>query len=66
VRDILVVLMTAGFFAFCVAYIRLCDRIIGADPDPSPESFLETGPESVPGVPSPAAGPVRPRDEVTA
>jgi hypothetical protein len=35
-RDILVVLMVSGFFAACVGYIRLCDRIIGPDPEPGP------------------------------
>lgn len=30
-NDLLVVLMTLGFFAICVAYVGLCDRIVGAD-----------------------------------
>ncbi len=30
-RDVLVVAMTVGFFALCVAYVTLCDRIIGPD-----------------------------------
>lgn len=33
-RDLLVVVMTTGFFAVCVAYVALCDRIVGPD-DPS-------------------------------
>lgn len=38
--DLLVVLMTVGFFAICIAYVALCDRIVGpdeSDPDPDPE-----------------------------
>ena len=39
-KDVVVVLMTVGFFAFCVAYVALCDRIVGPDdqdgePEPS-------------------------------
>ncbi len=30
-KDLIVVLMTVGFFAACVAYVALCDRIVGAD-----------------------------------
>jgi hypothetical protein len=29
------VVITVAFFAVCVAYVRLCDRIIGPDPAPS-------------------------------
>ena len=31
-RDLLVLAVTFGFFALCVAYVALCDRIIGPDP----------------------------------
>lgn len=33
-RDLLVLAVTLGFFALCVAYVALCDRIIGPDPSP--------------------------------
>lgn len=32
VADILYVLVTFAFFGVCIAYVALCDRIIGADP----------------------------------
>lgn len=36
--DVLVLLMTLGFFALCVAYVALCDRVVGTDdPDVGPE-----------------------------
>ena len=31
VADVLFILITVAFFAICVAYVRWCDRIIGAD-----------------------------------
>lgn len=36
-KDVLVVLMTLGFFGICVAYVGLCDRIVGPD-EPDPEA----------------------------
>jgi hypothetical protein len=30
-RDVVVLAVVAGFFALCVAYVWLCDRIIGPD-----------------------------------
>lgn len=30
-RDVVVILMTVGFFALCVLYVGLCDRIVGPD-----------------------------------
>ncbi len=30
--DLLFMVITIAFFAVCVAYVRLCDRIIGPDP----------------------------------
>jgi len=30
--DVLMVLIAVAFFAVCVAYVALCDRVIGADP----------------------------------
>ena len=36
VADVLFVLITLAFFALCVGYVRVCDRIIGPDaPDVS-------------------------------
>jgi hypothetical protein len=32
-KDVVVLAITALFFALCVAYVRWCDRIIGPDPD---------------------------------
>jgi len=32
VTDLLFVAVVVAFFALCVAYVRLCDRIIGPDP----------------------------------
>lgn len=55
-RDLLVLIVTFGFFALCVAYVALCDRIIGPDPLPvadDPEHSVAP------------AGPVAP-DEVAA
>jgi len=31
VNDLWMVAATLGFFALCVAYVKLCDRIIGPD-----------------------------------
>jgi hypothetical protein len=31
-RDVLMLLLIAAFFAVCVAYVRWCDQIIGPDP----------------------------------
>lgn len=30
--DLLFLAIVVAFFALCVAYVRLCDRIIGPDP----------------------------------
>ena len=30
-KDVVVILMTFGFFALCVGYVALCDRIVGPD-----------------------------------
>ena len=32
-RDVIVLAIIAAFFALCVAYVWLCDRIIGPDVD---------------------------------
>ena len=34
--DLLFVVITIAFFALCVAYVRVCDLIIGPDAAPSP------------------------------
>jgi hypothetical protein len=31
-RDVLMLLLIATFFALCIAYVWWCDRIIGPDP----------------------------------
>lgn len=31
-RDVLMMLLIAAFFAVCIAYVWWCDRIIGPDP----------------------------------
>jgi hypothetical protein len=33
-RDVLMLLLIAAFFALCVAYVWWCDQIIGPDPVP--------------------------------
>jgi hypothetical protein len=53
-RDLLILLLTAGFFALCVVYVWCCDRIIGRDPidlaeygdgaDPAPAFVSQTAP----------------------
>jgi hypothetical protein len=32
VTDLLFIVVAVAFFALCVGYVRLCDRIIGPDP----------------------------------
>ncbi len=44
--DLLFMVITIAFFAVCVAYVRVCDRIIGPDPaqpasTPSPDADRE-------------------------
>ena len=34
--DLLFVVITIAFFVLCVAYVRVCDRIIGPDPATPP------------------------------
>ena len=36
VADLLFVVITIAFFVLCVAYVRVCDRIIGPDPATPP------------------------------
>jgi len=48
VKDLIVILMTFGFFGLCVAYVALCDRIVGPDPDPDPESVAVPGSDATP------------------
>ena len=42
VADLLFVVITIAFFAICVAYVRVCDRIIGPDPATPPAERPET------------------------
>jgi hypothetical protein len=35
-RDVIYLLLTVGFFAVAAALVAACDRIVGADPSPSP------------------------------
>jgi hypothetical protein len=41
VADLLFVVITFAFFAICVAYVRVCDRIIGPDPATPPAEHRE-------------------------
>lgn len=34
--DLVVILMTLGFFALCLVYVALCDRIVGPDEQDEP------------------------------
>jgi hypothetical protein len=31
--DVVMIMVTVGFFALCAQYVSLCDRIIGSDAD---------------------------------
>ena len=45
------VVLVVGFFAVCVAYVALCDRIVGPDvvaAAPDPEPAPASDPEPVP------------------
>lgn len=39
--DLVYVLVIVGFFGLCVAYVRACDRMIGASDDTPPEPAVE-------------------------
>ncbi|MEQ1873016.1 MAG: hypothetical protein ABL953_04750 [Ilumatobacteraceae bacterium] len=42
-RDVIFIAIAMGFFALCIAYTALCDRIIGPDPaDSSSEDAAVT------------------------
>jgi hypothetical protein len=47
VTDLLMIAATLGFFAVCVAYVALCDRIVGHD-EPEPPREPGDQPESAP------------------
>jgi hypothetical protein len=47
-RDVLMMLLIAAFFALCIAYVWWCDRIIGPDPAGSGDN-AEQVPDEVPG-----------------
>ncbi len=36
-RNVIMSAATVAFFALCLAYVRWCDRIIGADPADHPD-----------------------------
>ena len=56
-RDLVVVAVTACFFALCVVYVRWCDRIIGPDPDLHELDELSTGaPGAAPSTASEVVG----------
>jgi len=44
-RDVVVLLMTGGFFGVCLGYVRWCDHIIGPDPADLDDA-VETAQES--------------------
>jgi hypothetical protein len=44
VADVLMLAITVAFFVLCVAYVGLCDRIIGEDPLALDETTM-TGPD---------------------
>jgi hypothetical protein len=47
VADVLFVAITIAFFVLCVAYVRVCDRIIGPDPAPTRTQAEEDEREAV-------------------
>lgn len=50
-RDVIVLITISAFFALCVAYVALCDRIIGPDPEPAADAAAK-GPVEIEVVPS--------------
>jgi hypothetical protein len=47
VADIIFIVITAAFFALSIAYVKLCDRIIGPDPTPGSGGERALEPEVV-------------------
>lgn len=45
-KDVVVILMTLGFFAVCVAYVALCDRIVGPDDPSAADATSASAPEA--------------------
>ena len=47
--DVVFLLLALGFFSLCAGYVKLCDRIVGADPDggPTPVPHLGSTDEGV-------------------
>ena len=43
-RDVLMTLLIAAFFAMCMAYVAWCDRIIGPDTAPTSDGRTDFGP----------------------
>jgi hypothetical protein len=46
-RDLVLVAGTAAFFALCVAYVALCDQIIGPDPADSGDAAVADQPQEL-------------------
>ena len=47
-RDVLMLVLIAAFFALCIAYVWWCDRIIGPDPaETSASAGTDTGENDV-------------------
>jgi hypothetical protein len=55
-RDVLILLLIAGFFALCIAYVWWCDRIIGPDPTPLRSPATQADADRSSGAPSLAIG----------
>jgi len=41
VADLLFVVITIAFFVLCIAYVHVCDRIIGPDPAGVPATSVQ-------------------------
>jgi hypothetical protein len=50
VADLLFVVITVAFFVLCIGYVRVCDRIIGPDPTPTPSTPAEDAEREAVGV----------------
>ena len=46
--DVFVTLFVVGFFGLCFAYVRACDRIVGADREALPADEPEGAPDTEP------------------
>ena len=48
IRDLVLLATMLGFCGLCVAYVWLCERIIGPDTESDLASGTETAPDEVP------------------